>query len=136
MLLEELIEKAFSDGYEYALEEQREFANIRQATKFAKRTAKDMISSIGNGVKPEKLGRRSTQLQRMGYKLPTEKALDRISSVTTNTLVKQAKKHNVPFSLDRESIKELTKKNSRETAQKFHDLSTQRGFRTRKIGEI
>jgi hypothetical protein len=26
MLLEELIEKAFSDGYEYALEEQREFA--------------------------------------------------------------------------------------------------------------
>ena len=133
MLLEELIEKAFSDGYEYALEEQREFASIRQATKFAKRTAMDTIKN--NGL-PEKVGRRSTQLQRMGYKLPTEKALDRISSVTTNTLVKQAKKHNVPFSLDRESIKELTKKNSRETAQKFHDLSTQRGFRTRKIGEI
>ena len=120
-------------GYEYALMEQREFAKIRQATKFAKRTAKEAFNN--NGF-PEKLGRRSTQIQRLGYKLPTEKALDRVSSVTTNTLIKQAKKHNMPLPLDRESIKELTKKNSRETAQRFHDLSTQRGFRTRKIGEI
>ena len=36
MLLEELIEKAFSDGYEYALEEQREFASIRQTKKLYK----------------------------------------------------------------------------------------------------
>jgi hypothetical protein len=133
MLLEELIEKAFSDGYEYALEEQREFASIRQATKFAKRTAMDAIKN--NGL-PEKVGRRSTQLQRMGYKLPTEKALDRISSVTTNTVAKQAKKHNMSLPFDKEYMKELSKKNARETAQRFHDLSTQRGFRTRKISEI
>ena len=132
MLLEELIEKAFSDGYEYALEE-REFANIRQATKIAKRTAKEAFNNYGL---PEKVGRRTTQLQRLGYKLPTEKALDRVSSVTTNTLVKHAKKHNIPLSLDKKSIKELTKNSSMETAQKVHDLSTQRGFRTRKIGEI
>lgn len=133
MLIEELIEKAFSDGYEYALMEQREFASIRQATKFAKRTAKEVFNNQGL---PEKIGRRSTQMQRLGYKLPTEKALDRVSSVTTNTFVKQAKKHNTPLSLDRKSMKELTKKNSMEIAQKAHDLSTQRGFRTRKIGEI
>lgn len=58
--------------------------------------------------------------------------MDRVSSVTTNTLVKHAKKRNIPLSLDRESIKELTKNSSMEAAQKAHDLSTQRGFRIRK----
>lgn len=37
MLIEELIEKAFSDGYEYALMEQREFAgNTKVLNKFKK----------------------------------------------------------------------------------------------------
>ena len=35
MLLEDLIEKAFSDGYEYALMEQREFADHRRAMEAA-----------------------------------------------------------------------------------------------------
>ena len=129
MLIEELIERAFCEGYEYA---QKEFASIRQATKIAKRSSKDYINSAVNGG-PKKFARRSTQLQRIGYKLPTEKALDRVSSVTANTLTKQAKKHNMLLSLDKESMKELSKKSARETAQKFHDLSTQQGFRTRKM---
>ena len=37
MLIDELIEKAFSDGYEYALMEQREFGVVKQANKMAKK---------------------------------------------------------------------------------------------------
>jgi hypothetical protein len=45
MLIEELIEKAFSDGYEYALEEQREFTSIRALKKQGKMNI-NMISKF------------------------------------------------------------------------------------------
>lgn len=97
MLIEELIEKAFCDGYEYA---QKEFVSIRQATKYAKRMATNAAKnrSFEGGAK------RTIQIQRGGYKIPTEKALDRVSSVTASTVKKL-----LPISQDREILKQAAK---------------------------
>ena len=103
MLIEELIEKAFCDGYEYA---QREFASIRQATKYAKR----MVTNAAKNGSFEGAARRTTQIQRGGYKIPTEKALDRISSVTASTIKKLS-----PISPDREVLKQAAKDASKKT---------------------
>lgn len=46
MLIDELIEKAFSDGYEYALMEQREFNNAPQKELRKKNLAKFLIGML------------------------------------------------------------------------------------------
>ena len=46
MLLEELIEKVFSDGYEYALMEQREFNNAAQKELRKKNLVKFLIERL------------------------------------------------------------------------------------------
>jgi hypothetical protein len=88
MLIEELIERAFSDGYEYALEEQREFArgsiralkkqgkmNINMLSKFKKKHPTATLNNdelINSFVKKNGFGdygTRSVRMEKGGWKL-------------------------------------------------------------------
>ena len=66
MLLEELIEKAFSDGYEYALMEQREFNNAAQK-ELRKRLGKVFNKEAGTKIHNinEKIFKKQEYLNRL-----------------------------------------------------------------------
>ena len=107
MLIEELIEKAFCDGYEYA---QKEFASIRKATKIAKRASKDAYDlSRGSDLGGKSLLRRTSGLAKAAKnKIPTEKAMDRVASVVMNTIGKRAAK-DVGERFDKGAMRETRK---------------------------
>ena len=71
MLIDELIERAFSDGYEYALEEQREFAfkrDIRAARGVIKNPNSSKIEKFGNVM--NLIDKSNKQVQRISGNTP------------------------------------------------------------------
>ena len=66
MLIDELIEKAFSDGYEYALMEQREFAGYRQIAPGEYISIKSNLTTANNNklLQSKRVGNPSSKASR------------------------------------------------------------------------
>lgn len=96
MLIEELIEKAFSDGYEYALMEQREFAFKRSFRNAYKVTQQAPFSRDANRAVNGLVTKTKQQIENVSSKLvgASDKRKEIFNKAVTNRADKLANLHN------------------------------------------